>query len=92
MRKRASPPTHQLVPVSVAERPEQNGSTNGDRAGPNIRSSTTGATGVYRFDSLPPGKYKLHITRDGYLPVEIDVELARGADLNLLSSFFGLQP
>ena len=65
-----------LVPVAVAAQPPENG--NGERAGPDTRSQTTGATGEYGFESLPPGKYTLRITREGYLPAEIDVELARG--------------
>ena len=53
-----------LVPVAVAAEPYGNG----DRAGSNFRSRTTGTTGEYRFESLPPGKYKLRITREGFLP------------------------
>jgi len=80
-----------LVPGAVAVQPPANGNGNGDRAGPNTRSQTTGATGEYGFESLPPGKYTLRITREGYLPAEIDVELARGADLNL-SARLELEP
>ncbi len=78
-----------LVPVAVAAEPYENG--NGSGSGSNIRSRTTGTTGEYRFESLPPGKYKLRITRNGYLPAEIDIELAGGADLNL-SARLELEP
>lgn len=68
-----------LVPVET----RQGLPANDNGSGPNIRSRTTGPGGAYRFESLPPGKYKLRITREGYLPTEIDIELTVGADLNL---------
>jgi outer membrane receptor protein involved in Fe transport len=80
-----------LVPTAVAAQPRDDGNGNTASARPSIRSSTTDSTGAYRFDSLPPGKYRLHITSDGYIPVEIDIELARGADLSLSASL-GLEP
>ena len=39
------------------------------------RSVVTGPTGVYRFDDLPAGDYRLRGQRIGYTPVTLDVRL-----------------
>jgi hypothetical protein len=38
----------------------------------------TGETGEYRFEPIPPGRYRLHVERAGYGRAEVDVDLALG--------------
>ena len=43
--------------------------------------AVTAADGRYRFDNLPPGRYKLRIELPGFAPVEIaGIELLVGAN------------
>lgn len=46
------------------------------------RSTTTGTAGRYRFDGLSPGAYRLHVSRIGYRPYSVGVELT-GADASV---------
>jgi len=49
------------------------------------RTTTTGATGVYRFSSLPPGRYEVTAEAEGFQPktVTIDLLTAQTADVTL---------
>lgn len=67
-----------LVPLAVQQ--TSLGKGNGDL---NPRSMTTGPDGSYRFESVPRGGYRLLITRQGYRPAKLEIELRGGADLNL---------
>lgn len=44
------------------------------------RTVTTDSAGSYRFDGLPPGVYRLYVTRVSYRPYSVVVELRTGAE------------
>src|SRR5690606_11546169 len=45
--------------------------------GPEVFAGAVAAdsTGEYRFDQVPPGRYRLRISRLGYLPATLEVDL-----------------
>jgi hypothetical protein len=47
---------------------------------PGQRSARTDLSGAFRFDALAPGTYRLTIRRLGFLPQQLQVALAAGAD------------
>ncbi|MCI0434256.1 MAG: carboxypeptidase-like regulatory domain-containing protein, partial [Gemmatimonadetes bacterium] len=47
------------------------------------RTLVTGAGGEYRFDELPPGRYRLHVQRIGYRPATLEAEVHRPVDARL---------
>ncbi len=55
----------------------------GSEGGQSGLSQLTSADGRYRFGGIPPGKYRLLITRDGFRPAAIEVEVGGAANLNL---------
>jgi hypothetical protein len=51
------------------------------------RTARTDASGVYRFDGLPPGRYQMHIQRIGYRSADVEVDLG---DVTMLQVSVGL--
>src|SRR5208282_2690590 len=45
-----------------------------------IRSATTGTDGTYKFDGLPPGKYRLKVEAVGFKTLEIPSTTVRGTE------------
>jgi len=39
------------------------------------RTTRTDASGVYRFDGLPPGRYQMHVQRIGFRSADVEVDL-----------------
>jgi hypothetical protein len=43
------------------------------------RQTFASEAGVFAFRSMEPGRYRLHVTRIGYIPADVDVEVPTGA-------------
>ncbi|HUE96152.1 MAG TPA: TonB-dependent receptor [Longimicrobiaceae bacterium] len=61
-----------LTPIHQAPDP---GGPTGDAAVP--RAYVTGPDGSYRFDSVPPGRYRLRVNRIGFSDRSVEIELLR---------------
>lgn len=49
-----------------------------DEKGSKLQNATTGEDGIYRFDGLMPGNYRLRVTLpNGYVVVEKDARASR---------------
>ncbi len=54
--------------------------TNIDSDSSQTRSATAGADGSYRFEGLPPGKYRLRFEAAGFKPLEVPSETVDGTE------------
>ncbi len=70
--------------ATVVLQPEAAGAFPGPAAGSAFasatRTTTTDSAGRYHFDGLPPGAYRVYITRVSYRPYSVGLELRSGAE------------
>lgn len=75
---------HAIEGATVVLQPDVAGAFPGPAAGTAFvtagRSVLTDSAGTYRFDGLPPGVYRLYVSRFSYRPYAVSVELRGGGE------------